>query len=82
MWNNVRQLNLAANALHVVLVLLLLGAAGYWAIQRPEFRLREIQIDGDTAHINSPTVRAGVVGHLKGNFFTVDLDTARARPAN
>ena len=54
MWNNVRQLNLAANALHVVLVLLLLAAAGYWAIQRPEFRLRELQIDGDTTHISSP----------------------------
>jgi cell division protein FtsQ len=78
MWNNVRQLNLAANALHVLFVFVLLAAAGYWAIQRPEFRLREIQIDGDTAHINSPTVRASVVGHLKGNFFTVDLDAARA----
>jgi cell division protein FtsQ len=77
MWNNARQLNLTANALHVLLVFVLLGAAGYWAIQRPEFRLREIQIDGDTLHINSPTVRASVVGHLKGNYFTVDLDAAR-----
>ncbi|MFM0210878.1 cell division protein FtsQ/DivIB [Paraburkholderia sediminicola] len=77
MWNNVRQLNLAANALHAVLVLVLLAAGGYWLIQRPNFALREIQIDGDTEHINSPTVRAGVVGRLKGNFFTVDLDVAR-----
>ena len=77
MWNNARQMNLTANALHVLLVFVLLGAAGYWAIQRPEFRLREIQIDGDTSHINSPTVRASVVGHLKGNYFTVDLDAAR-----
>jgi cell division protein FtsQ len=78
MWNNVRQMNLASGALHAIFVLALLGAAGVYAIQRPEFRLREIQIDGDTQHINSPTVRASVVGHLKGNFFTVDLDTARA----
>ncbi len=77
MSNNVRQMNLAASALHAVFVLALLGAAGLYAIQRPEFRLREIQIDGDTQHINTPTVRASVVGHLKGNFFTVDLDTAR-----
>jgi cell division protein FtsQ len=77
MWNNVRQLNLAANALHALLVLVLLAAGGYWLIQRPNFALREIQIDGDTEHINSPTVRAGVVGRLKGNFFTVDLDVAR-----
>jgi cell division protein FtsQ len=78
MWNNVRQLNLASSALHTVFVLSLLAAAGVYAIQRPEFRLREIQIDGDTQHINTPTVRASVVGHLKGNFFTVDLDSARA----
>jgi cell division protein FtsQ len=77
MWNNVRQMNLAASALHAIFVLALLGAAGVYAIQRPEFRLRAIQIDGDTQHINSPTVRATVIGHLKGNFFTVDLDTAR-----
>src|SRR6266702_2288386 len=77
MWNNVRQLNLAANALHALLVLVLLAAGAYWLIQRPNFALREIQIDGDTEHINSPTVRAGVVGRLKGNFFTVDLDVAR-----
>jgi cell division protein FtsQ len=78
MWNNVRQMNLASSALHAIFVLALLGAAGLYAIQRPEFRLREIKIDGDTQHINSPTVRATVIGHLKGSFFTVDLDTARA----
>src|ERR1700722_8571501 len=77
MWNNVRQLNFAANALHALLVLVLLAAGGVWLVQRPNFALREIQIDGDTEHINSPTVRAGVVGRLKGNFFTVDLDAAR-----
>jgi cell division protein FtsQ len=77
MWNNVRQLNLAANALYALLALALLAAGGYWLIQRPNFALREILIDGDTDHINEPTVRASVVGHLKGSFFTVDLDAAR-----
>ncbi|MCR4465280.1 cell division protein FtsQ/DivIB [Burkholderia sp. SCN-KJ] len=78
MWNNVRQLNLAASALYALLLLVLAAAGCYWLIQRPTFALREIRIDGDTEHINSPTVRAGVVGRLKGNFFTVDLDAARA----
>jgi cell division protein FtsQ len=77
MWNNVRQLNLATSALHALLVLVLLAAGGLWLIQRPNFSLREILIEGDTDHINAPTVRANVVGHLKGNFFTVDLDAAR-----
>ncbi|NIE83266.1 MULTISPECIES: cell division protein FtsQ/DivIB [unclassified Burkholderia] len=77
MWNNVRQLNLAASALYALLLLGCTAAGCYWLIQRPAFALRTILIDGDTEHINAPTVRAGVVGRLKGNFFTVDLDTAR-----
>jgi cell division protein FtsQ len=77
MWNNVRQLNLAASALYALLLLVLAAAGCYWLIQRPAFALRAIQVDGDTDHINAPTVRAGVVGRLKGNFFTVDLDAAR-----
>jgi cell division protein FtsQ len=77
MWNNVRQLNLATNALHALLALALLAAGGYWLVQRPNFALREILVEGDTDHINAPTVRQSVVGHLKGNFFTVDLDAAR-----
>jgi cell division protein FtsQ len=77
MWNNVRQLNLATNALHALLALALLAAGGYWLVQRPNFALREIRVEGDIDHINAPTVRQSVVGHLKGNFFTVDLDAAR-----
>ncbi|WP_153099324.1 cell division protein FtsQ/DivIB [Paraburkholderia hayleyella] len=77
MWNNVRQLNLAASALHALLLLVLLVAGVYWLIHRPNFALREIRIDGDTEHINVPVVRAGVNGRLGGNYFTVDLDSAR-----
>ncbi len=77
MWNNVRQLNLAANALYALLALVLLAAGAYWLTQRPAFTLHAIAIGGDIEHINAPTVRAGVVGHLRGNFFTVDLDNAR-----
>jgi cell division protein FtsQ len=78
MWNNVRQLKLMANALYALAALALLAAAAHWAMQRPMFALRTIEIDGDVEHINSPTVRASVIGRLHGNFFTVNLDTARA----
>jgi cell division protein FtsQ len=77
MWNNVRQLNLAANALHALLALALLVAGSWWLVQRPNFALREIRIEGDTEHIDPLNVRSTVVGHLKGNFFTMDLDAAR-----
>lgn len=78
MWHNVRQLKLAANALCALVALGLLAAGGYWLMQRPMFTLRVIRIDGDVQHINVPVVRAGLVGRLRGNFFTVNLDAARA----
>lgn len=78
MWNNVRQLNLLASALLLVALAGLLSAAAVWAMQRPMFALRVIQIEGDVEHINSPTVKATVAGRLHGNYFTVNLDAARA----
>jgi cell division protein FtsQ len=78
MWNNARQLNLAASALYALWLVALVLAGGYWLIQRPAFTLREIRVDGETDHISTVTVREGVVGKLRGNFFTVDLDVARA----
>jgi cell division protein FtsQ len=77
MWNNVRQLNLAANALFALAFAALAAASVIWLAQRPTFALSAIRIGGQIDHINVPTVRANVVGHLKGNFFTVDLDAAR-----
>jgi cell division protein FtsQ len=78
MWHNVRQLNLLASMLYALAAGLLLAGAAIWVLQRPMFRLHEIEIDGDIEHINMPTVRASIVGRLHGNFFTANLDTARA----
>ncbi|MCG1038272.1 MULTISPECIES: cell division protein FtsQ/DivIB [Burkholderiaceae] len=78
MWNNPRQLNMITSALHAALLAIVLAGAGLWLLQRPAFALRTLLIDGDTEHINRPTVRANVLGKLHGNFFTVDLDSARA----
>lgn len=77
MWNNVRQLNLAASALHVIFVCVLLVACGDWLVQRPMFALHEIYVEGDTRYLSAPMVRANLPGRLKGNFFSVNLDAAR-----
>ncbi|SDV49586.1 cell division protein FtsQ/DivIB [Chitinasiproducens palmae] len=77
MWSNVRQLNLAASALSAAALLAMLGAGGYWLAQRPMFNIRQILVEGETMHVNEPTVRATMIGQLRGNFFTVDLDGAR-----
>ncbi len=78
MWHNVRQLNMIASALYALVALAILGAGGRWMSQRPTFAMHAIQIEGDTDHINALMVRQTVVDHLKGNFFTVNLETARA----
>jgi cell division protein FtsQ len=78
MWHNTRQLNMIASALFALVVLAVLGAGMRWTTQRPMFALHAIQIDGDTEHVNAVTVRRTVLDHLQGNFFTVNLDTARA----
>ncbi len=77
MWNDSRQLNLLANALYSLLALALLAVAGYWLVQQPKFTLRVIKISGEMEHINMPTVRAALMGQVRGNFFTVDLETVR-----
>src|ERR1700761_9836470 len=77
MWHNTRQLNMIASALYARVVLAVLGAGMRWTAQRPMFALHSIQIDGDTEHVNAVTVRRTVLDHLQGNFFTVNLDTAR-----
>lgn len=77
MWHNVRQLNATASLLSAAALLALLGAAGYWLAERPMFALSQIQVEGDVAHINDPTIRADVVSSLRGNYFTVDLDRTR-----
>jgi len=69
-WNNVRQLNLLASMLYALAAGVLLACAALWLIGRPMFTLRAIDIDGDVAHINVPTVRANLTGHMQGNFFT------------
>jgi cell division protein FtsQ len=78
MWHNTRQLNMIASALYALVALVLLGTGMRWTTQRPMFALHAIQIDGDTQHVNAVTVRRTVLDHLQGNFFTVNLDTARA----
>ncbi|HTJ95694.1 MAG TPA: cell division protein FtsQ/DivIB [Pararobbsia sp.] len=78
MWHNVRQLNLIASALYALVALAILGTGARWMTQRPAFALHAIQIDGDTDHVNALTVRQTIADHLKGNFFTVNLETARA----
>lgn len=81
MWHDVRALNATASFMTAVTVLAALVTGVWWLSQRPMFALRTVTVESmygiDLKHVNALTVRNGVVGKLRGNFFTADLDQVR-----
>lgn len=75
---DVRLMNLTATLLFALCGLMLLGAGAWWFLRQPLFPLTAIKVVGDVAHNNAATLRANVAPQLAGNFFTVDLQRARA----
>ena len=75
---DVRLMNAVASAVYALLVLALLAAGLQWLTRAPLFAIRAIQLDGDLARNNVATIRANAAPRLAGNFFSVDLQRARA----
>ena len=67
-----------ARALGTLAALLAVAAAAWWLAQRPLFHVRGITLEGELNHHTLRTLRAQVAPRLAGNFFTIDLDRARA----
>ena len=82
MWHNTRLLNTVATALYALLALAALGVGAMWLIQRPMFQLQHVRVmpmaGSELRHVNVPSVRANALVKLRGNFFTLNLDEARA----
>lgn len=74
---DVKLMNLAATALFAVCFVLLIAASAWWALRHPLFAIAGITVQGDVTHNNALTLRANVTPRLAGNFFTVNLETAR-----
>jgi len=81
MWHDVRALNATASTLLAATLLAGLASGVWWLSQRPMFTLRQVRIESlykiDLKHVNELTVRNSVLGKLRGNFFTTDLDQVR-----
>jgi cell division protein FtsQ len=81
MWHDVRTLNASANGLIAIAVLACVGTGVWWLSQRPMFTLRTVRVenmvDADLKHVSTLTLRAGVIGKIKGNFFTTNLEQVR-----
>lgn len=81
MWHDVRALNAVASGLVAAVVLALIGAGVWWVSQLPMFTLRTVTVESiygmELKNVNKLTLRAGVVGRIKGNFFTANLEQVR-----
>lgn len=82
MWHDVRALNATASFLTAVTVLAALVSGVWWLSQRPMFALASVTVESmygtELEHVNELTVRNGVLGRIRGNFFTADLEQVRA----
>ena len=74
---DVRLMNATTVLVGVLALGVLAAAAGAWVARQPAFSLRQIRLEGDTARNNAATVRANVMPRLSGDFFTLNLQSAR-----
>ncbi|MDB5752667.1 MAG: ftsQ [Ramlibacter sp.] len=75
---DVKLMNLTASVLFVACAVLLAAALGWWLLRHPLFAVGGITVQGDLEHNSVATLRANVAPRLAGNFFTLDLQRARA----
>jgi cell division protein FtsQ len=75
---DVKLMNVTATVLFLIFGVLSLGALCLWVLRQPVFALSAIEVRGDVTHNNAVTLKTTVAPHLRGTFFTVDLDATRA----
>jgi len=78
MWDDAASLGKTANLLFAAAAAMALYGAAHYIVHLPIFPLREIAVNGETAHLTSEQVQAVIAHELRGNFFTVDLARVRA----
>lgn len=77
MWDKPQALLWLANLLYALAGVLLVYATLYVVVHLPIFPLRTVKVDGEMRHVTRDQVGFIVGRHLRGNFFTVDLQQAR-----
>jgi len=78
MWHKPNLLNWIANFLYAVAVVLMLYSILFIVIRLPIFPFKEVKVYGEIDRINHAQVELIVSKHLKGNFFTLNLNKTRA----
>ena len=78
MWDKPDVLNGVADALLAVALLLIAYAAVHYVVRLPVFPLREVRVTSALTHVTPDQIESVVARELRGNFFTLDLEHARA----
>jgi cell division protein FtsQ len=76
-WNDPRALNTLTAACMVAATLLIVGTAAWRLAQLDSFAVKQIDVTGDARHLTPEQVQAVVFLHLRGTFFTMNLESAR-----
>ena len=74
---DVKLMNLTASVVFVACAVLVLAGGTWWVLRHPAFAIGRIVVQGELVHNNAVTLRANVAPHLVGNFFTINLGSAR-----
>src|SRR5688500_14166413 len=77
-WNEPDALDSIANTLFAAAFLLFAYGAVHFVVRLPAFALREVDIKNPPAHVTHAAIESVVKRGFKGNFFTLDLNSARA----
>jgi len=75
---DIRLMNGAASALFALVGLGLCAALLLWLARSPWLNIRAVQLEGELQRNSVATIRANAMPRLHGNFFSMDLDQARA----
>jgi cell division protein FtsQ len=78
MWDDARQLNAAAATLAAMALCALVYAAGAWLVRQPMFAFHQVVVVTPLDRVNAAWLEGILRADLRGTFFTLDLDRARA----
>lgn len=78
MWDDAKALTALAATLAAMAVLALLAAFTWWLGAQPAFAIREVVVTTPLTRASAPHVEAVIREELRGTFFTIKLERARA----
>src|SRR5438552_6609143 len=78
MWDDPKALNTIALALVACSLAMLVAVSTLWASRLPAFAIHRVVVTGELKEVNPAHLEAVAREALRGTFFTLNLDSARA----